>query len=257
MMESGHMSGGAAIYRRFPIRASMANPGVIGISTTADNAGIENPTTTSFVNSPGLVLEAATYSTTQADLDDPASDANIGAVNTVSGLDMGRVVTVSIRPDLIIRALCSGGATEGTALALLTNTLASATGVTVTDAVNVPAGDFIGGVMWCLSGNNVGHCRPITTEVGSTSFTAVVPFPRAIAVGDTFCFLPYNMYGTGAGSADGVGNVQSSTLFTQADGSVASGTGGVVVVTSLDLYGRSDSYVRFKNMDHQYQVATN
>ena len=252
MLESGHMFGGAAIYRRYPIRASVPNPGVPARSVT-DNVGIDIGTTTSFVDSVGLIVESATYSTTQADLDDPASDANIGAYNTVAGLDMGRVVTVSIRPDLIIRALMSGGATEGTALTAMTNTSASAGGTTVT-AATVSANDMVGGLAWCTSGNNVGHCRPIITHTGSTSFVVTVPFPRAIAVEDVFIMIPYNSYGTSAGGLDGVTFVQGTTLVTQADASIASGTGGQVTVLSMDLAGASDSYVRFKIRKHLYGV---
>lgn len=243
MMESGHLSGGAAIYRRYPIGASIANPGIVGIGP-AVNTGILPPTTTSFLFSPGLIVEAATYSTTQADLDDPGSDANIGAYNTVTGLDMGRVVTVSIRPDLIIRSLMSGGAAEGTALVLMTNTSASATGVTVTSA-NAGANSQIGGMLWCVSGNNVGHARPITAHTASTSVGVTIPFPRAIAVGDTFLMCPWNPYGDGTDTTDGNWFLQTTTLFTQADGLIASGTGAQVGITSLDLYGASDSYVRF------------
>ncbi|MGH9876292.1 MAG: hypothetical protein ACRD5H_01525 [Nitrososphaerales archaeon] len=220
-----------------------------------DNIGIGPVTTTSFADAVGLGLEAVTYSTTQADLDDPAADLNIGAYRTYTGLDMGRVITVSIRPDLEIRALASGGATAGTALPLLTNTTASAGGTLVTDVANAPAAD-IDGLIWCLSGANVGHARAIASNVASTSITVTVPFPRTIAVNDTFCYVPWNTYGTGAADVDGNGNLHTTTLFDQADALIASGTGGAVVVTRLDLLGRSDSKVYFILGDHLLHVYT-
>lgn len=255
MMESGHLYGGASRYQRFPVRASMATAGVVVISVT-DTAGVGPGTTSSFADAVGLSRDTATYSTTQADLDDPASDPNIGAYNSTYGLDAGRVVTVSSRDDLELRALVSGGATANTALTLLVNTAASAGGTLITDA-DTGANDMVGGVVWCTKGGNVGHARPITTHSGSTSFTVTVPFPRTIAVNDEFLFVPYNTFGTGAGGIDGHGNLQSTTNIDQADGSAAVGAaGGAVMITGLELNGRSDTYVRFMLADHILKVIT-
>lgn len=254
MLESGHLYGGAGLYRRFPIRASMATAGVVAIAVT-DSAGISAGTTTSFADAVGLSKDTAVYSTTQADLDDPASDLNIGAYGTVYGLDAGRVVTVSCRDDLELKALVRGGAALATDLTLLVNTAASAGGTLITDA-DVGANDMAGGVVFCTKGGNVGHARPITTHTGSTSFTVTVPFPRAIAVNDEFLWVPYNTFGTGAAGIDGHGNVQTTTNIDAADGSIATGTGGAVMVTYLELNGRADTYVRFLLADHILKVIT-
>jgi hypothetical protein len=254
MLESGHLYGGAAIYRRYPVRASIAQPGIPIIAVT-DTVGVAPATTTSFADAVGLGKDTVTYSTTQADLNDPGSDANIGAYNTVYGLDAGKVVTVSIRDDLEIKALVSGAATESTALTLLVNTSASAGGTTITDA-DVGTSDMSSGVVWCTKGANVGHARPIVTHNSATDFVTTVPFPRAIAVGDEFLFIPYNMFGTGASAIDGHGNLQATTNIYQADGSIASGTGGAVMVTGLELNGRSDTFVRFMLADHILKVIT-
>ncbi len=58
------------------------------------------------------------------------------------------------------------------------------------------------------------------------------------------------MAGTGAAGADGPGWVQGTTLITQADASIASGTGMDVSVVDLDLNGLTDSYVLFKLRNH-------
>jgi hypothetical protein len=232
MLESGHLGGGAGVHRDYKIGASFASVGVIAIDGTA---GVIPCTTTDFGDTPGLALHTATYSTTQGDAE---------------GL-----VKVSVRPDLIIKALMSGGATEGTALTLLANTVADTAGLTITDA-DVGAADMDSGTVWCTKGANVGQSRLITTHTGSTSFAVTVPFLNDIAVGDEFLFCPWGMQGSGSAGSDGVGNVQATTNFTQADASIASGTGGVATVVDLELNGRTDSAVLFVLADHIFGVAT-
>ena len=239
---------------RYPIRVSIVTAGIPILSIT-DEVGVSPPTTTQAQDVVGLGLDTSTYSTTQADLDDPASDANIGAYGTYSGLDMGKVVTVSVRPDLIIRSLMSGGPTAGTALPIMSNTSASSAGTTVT-ATNVNDGDLESGTVWCISGANVGHARQIVTDTASTSLVVTVPFPRTIAVGDTFLECPYSGFGTFASSIDGAGAVQLTTLFDQADAEIASGTGCEAMVFRLELNGATDSRVLWMFRDHQWNRHT-
>jgi hypothetical protein len=221
--------------KQFKVGASIANAGIMTIGSGAV-AGVLPCTTTNNTESYGFALDTATYSTTQGDAE---------------GL-----VTCDISGDLVIRALASGGATEGTALATCTNTSASSGGTTVT-ATGVQANDMDGGIAWCISGNNVGQNRAITTHTGSTSFVVTVPFPHPIAVGDVFLMVPWAAGGDGSGSGmDGCKTVQTSTLFTQADATIASGTGCTVAVVELELNGASDSYVLFVNMENIWQVAT-
>jgi len=256
MKEAVHLSGGASIYYRYPIRATVSNAGVVGIAVT-DMVGISASTATSFADAVGLILDTATYSTTQADMVGGNTEGStIGNYRTTTALDMGRVVTVSVRPDLVIEALITGAAAEGTALTTLANTAASAGGTLITDA-DVGTADMVGGLVWCTRGNNVGHARVITSHSSGVSFTVTVPFPRTIAVNDEFLFVPWNTYGTGATDLDGVGHVQTSTLFTQARGDIAAGTGGEAVIVYLDLKGASNSKVAFVLRDHQYNVNTN
>mgnify|MGYP001583793040 CR=1 FL=1 len=237
MIQAGHLGGGGPVHRQMRIAATIANAGIPIIAVT-DTVGVRPATTTSFADSPGLGLDTGTYSAAQ------------GATHA-EGL-----VTVSRRPDLIVKALLSGAAGEGTALTLLSNTAASTDGLTITDA-DVGSNDMVSGTVWCISGANVGQSRAITTHTGATSFAVTVAFLNDIAVGDEFLFCPYSNYGTGAGAIDGVGNVQTTTLFTQANASIASGTGGEATVVDLELNGRTDSSVLFILQDHQYGVATN
>ena len=169
-----YLTGGAGVVKKIKLAASVATAGVPIIGGSGAVAGCIPATATNFTESLGLGLDTGTYTTTQS-------------ASMVEG-----VVSVDIRPDLVIRSLLSGGATEGTALAVLTNTSASATGVTVT-AVNVQASqDQKGGTVWCISGNNVGQSRIITTHTSATLVTVTVPFPNAIAVGDTFLMTAHS-----------------------------------------------------------------
>ncbi len=236
MIASGHLAGGASLLKNYKMGAAIANASVgvvvMGGATTA--VGVIIATTTSAANAYGLTQGPGTYSSTQGDAE---------------GL-----VTVSVRPDLIVKALMSGGATEGTTLTALTNTAASAGG-TLISSTSVSANDMDGGLAYCISGNNVGLSRSVTAFSASTSATVTVPFPRAIAVGDVFVVLPYNMAGTGGSGADGPMAIQATTLITQANADGASGTGMEASVVDLDLNGLTDSYVLFKLRDHVHDSA--
>src|SRR3990167_8646780 len=124
MFDSGHLGGGASLRKRYKIGATIATAGIPLISDGTTFAGIVPCTTTNLDFTHGLGLDTGTYSTVQGDAE---------------GL-----VTVSVRPDLIVRALMSGGATAGTALTLLSNTAASAGGTVVSDT-DVSANDMTGG----------------------------------------------------------------------------------------------------------------
>ena len=232
MQAAGYMYGDL-VKRKLKISASFANVGVPVIGGAGAVAGCIPATTTNFTEGLGLALDIATYTTTQS-------------ATMVEG-----IVSVDTNPGLLMRSLLSGGATEGTALAILTNTAASAGGTTIT-ATNVMASDQKGGMAWCISGANVGYSRVITTHTASTSFVVVVPFPNAIAVGDQFLMCPHANIGDGAASSDGNKGVTLTTLLTQVDATAASGAVAGPVVSDLELNGASDSYVLFTNADHVF-----
>lgn len=221
-----YLAGGGAHLKKYKLGAAQANAGILMIAGATTAVGLIPTATTGDGTVPyyGLAVDRGTYSSTQGDAEG--------------------IVTVDARPDLVVKALMSGAATEGTALTVLNSTSASAGGTTITDA-DTGSADMDGGTTWCISGNNVGHSRSITAHTGSTSIVVTVPFPRAIATTDSYLFCPYNMAGTGAGGSDAAGWVQASTLFTQADASIAAGAGIVCSVVDLILAGRSDSYVLF------------
>lgn len=234
-----HLGGGAPVLKKYKIRANVGTSAFKGIPVinVTDSVGVGPATATSAADTAGLGIDQGTYSTTQ------------GAAEGM--------VTVSIRPDLVVGALASGGAAEGTALAILTNTSASAGGTTISDATNVSANDMTGGLTWCIKGANVGAgTRTITTHTASTSIVVTVPFPNAIAVGDQFIMVPWNPIGTGAGGIDGNTAVQLTTNLTQARATIASGTGANVEVYDVLANSTLDSYVQFLLIDHVYGTDT-
>lgn len=96
----------------------------------------------------------------------------------------GRVQVTLIRPfDTLLKGpICYTA--YGTAPTVLTNTLASSGGTTLTHATTVTdtADDLC--TLYMRSGENKGLYRVITT-CNTTSQVVTVPFPKAIAVGDT------------------------------------------------------------------------
>ena len=234
MIAGYYLSGGAGLFKKYKLGAAVANRGVVVMGGAATAVGVIIATTSSAANAYGLALDQATYSSTQGD---------------VEGL-----ITVDVRPDLVIKALISGSATEGTTQTVLTNTASSAGGTVFTSA-SIDSDDQDGGLVYFLSGANKGLSRSITAFSASTSVTVTVPFPYAIAVGDTALVLPWNFAGTGTGGADGPGWVQPTTLITQADAATASGAGMEPSVVDIELHGARDSYILFVLRDHVHNSA--
>jgi hypothetical protein len=228
MIEAGTMCGGAPLHKRMKIGATIANPGIPTIIGTS--AGIIPCTTTSATDAIGLAVDSGTYSTVQ------------GAVEGM--------VTVSIRPDLIIEARMCGGATEGTVLNTLVNTVASSGGVLVSD-VDITE-DFTGGLLYCTKGANVGLSRTITTFNDNTSVVPVVPFPRAIAVGDEFLYCPYNDSPAGGGSSA----AQATTAFYEVNATIAGNTGMIAHTIDVVFNTAADSKLRFILADSIYTGNT-
>ena len=208
---------------------------VIASTTGADGGEVTDATTTSLLDMLGIVLGAS-------GLASPRSVGLAGSLTySATQGDTEGMVRVIVNPDAIIRALMSGGAAAGTALVLLSNTAASAGGTLITDA-DVGTASMDDGIVWCISGANVGQSRKITTFTSATSITVTVPFRRAIAVSDEFLQVPYLPLTTRA--------IQITTNLLEANAVIAVGTGGNATVVEVILNGRSDSYVHFIARDH-------
>lgn len=223
------LNGGAAVQKKYMVAAGAPDftvagcPAIASATTTAGVAPMAAGTLAEYV---GLSLDTATYTTSQATI----------AANGAPG-----VISLVVNPDPVIRFRMSGSTTAGTALPLVTNSAASAggTAVTITTGDIVPnSPTMLDGTIICLTGANVGIRRKITT-VSATVFTVVVPFPYAIAAGDTFTAVPYSPgAATVVGGDDLTLTATPGTLATEADASVASTTAGV----------------RFAHLDISYDV---
>lgn len=174
MFEAGHTSHGAPLHKKYQIGEAIPLAGVpLRSSVLADVDGVTMFTTTAGLQAIGLGIDAAPTRNTaqQSDSSDPA-----------------RYVTVSVRPDLIVGSLLSGGATAGTAITETANTTASATGLLITTTANQSAYDD--GVAWGATGANAGIIRKITAV--TTTSTPIIAFPFDIAVNDSFYFSTFH-----------------------------------------------------------------
>lgn len=224
---------GEARVMTFKLGAAVAANIVVTVDSSADVGEAIACTTTTAADALGLTLSSGTYSATQGDTEGTCE--------------------VIVNPFGVIRAKACGAATENTALSaatksVLTNTLASTTGVLITDATNVGTASFDGGLIYCLTGANAGKSRVITSVVSATSNTVTVPFPSTIAVGDKFLTLPWCRNGVA---------VQTTTAFTQANAIIATGTGIPGSVVDIEIptpvnTTTPEAYVYFILQDHFY-----
>lgn len=210
------LNGGAPRIKKYPVAATMANVGALTAASTAGEAGIALATTTSAADAIGPTLDTATYVTAQQ----------------TDGTSAERLVTVVINPDAVYRMLISGGATDGTALTQYDVTTASAAGTAVTTGDDFSSPQMDEGVIWGYSGANAGQKRKITST-STTAATVTVAFDQDTVVGDNFLVAPYWFFQTST--------IQLTTNLTQADGSIAVGTGGEFTVVDLLLRDQTDS----------------
>lgn len=224
------MSGAAPLMKKFQVNATVARAGVPLVIPGAGNAGVVLATTTGAADMVGVNLDTATYVTAQQ----------------TDGSSAERKITLVVNPDAVWRMLMSGGATENTALALQTVTTAATDGLSVTTAAEWSSPTFDEGFVWGYDGANAGQARKITS-VSSTAGTVTVAFDQDTVVGDNFLRCPYSpIQGT---------TIQLTTLLTQADASIAVGTGAhfktvELLLRDINNEGRTNSYVLAVSGDH-------
>lgn len=169
-----YIYGGAAYRRKVQISATVSNVGVPLLAATGSNdAGVILATATNAANMVGINYDTATYVTAQQ------SD----------GTSAERLVTVDIRPDCVIEALITGGASENTALTLHDVTTATSDGLDVTTGEDLSA--FLEGTAFAYDGVNQGQQRKVDAVDSATDATIQVAFDGDHAVGDNFIFLPW------------------------------------------------------------------
>lgn len=233
-----NLNGGTApIMKKYQVAATNT---VIGrpylVNAGSGGTGIVLGTTTGVVDAIGVNVDAAgTYVTAQQ------SDNS----------DTARTTTIIISPSAVYRVLLSGGATENTPLTLYPVTSASTDGLTVTTGSEWSSPTFDEGSTWGYDGANAGKLRKVTS-VSSTAGTVIVAFPYDTAVGDNFLRAPYTPTQTET--------MQLTTNCTQADASIAVGTGGTwhiveIIHRDISMEGRTNSYVMAMLQDHAFSGA--
>ena len=215
---------GEGIVGRFYIEATTtAGEMLIRNADATTAAEVEKPSTTGAADFMGISTEVVAYSTTKANFDGFPGYHQAGEEGTV---------TLVCDPFQVMAIPVSGGATPGTALNstapanILTNTSADTTGLIIT-AAEVGTVDMDGGLIIGRTGNNAGVVRRNTTHTNSTDDRVTVPFPRTIAVGDTFIRVPY--------SKSALAVQLTASVFTEADGTIAYGTGAPFRVLDVDF----------------------
>lgn len=168
-MEVAYTIGGGGLHmKNYRMEATAIASGVPVRSNaiTGNTSGVLPVSTTSAIACMGLAVDTRTASTL-AQVAAGAGDLSDG--NNAS------FTKVVINADACYRAKLNNGATEDTALAIITQNTASADGLapgaTVTDEATV----------WGYSGANVGHAR-IATDTDAV----LLAFPNAIAANDEF-----------------------------------------------------------------------
>tara|TARA_Y100000310_G_scaffold30009_1_gene28532 strand:+ start:1835 stop:2587 length:753 start_codon:yes stop_codon:yes gene_type:complete len=236
----GHLSGGAEIIRQYKVAASVANVGVVmtGAGGGATNTEITPSAAGVYAMALGVGYDVVTFSAT------PAAGATA-------------IENVSMRPDQIVRGLMTGGQTEGTALTIMTNTASSSTVVTSADANSV---DNDSGTIWRLQ--DAGSEAPIqdvhyiTAHSTSTSVTITTASETTFTTTDRFLMCPWSEQpGDGTATTDSFTHLEPSALFTEADATIASGTGAAVKIYRLICRSDTDSFVDFTLRDHAHGLA--
>ncbi len=224
------LSGSAGVKKRYQIGATVSNIGTpLVISTT--EAGLILATTGGAADLVGLNLTTATLSTTQGT-----------GTSTAEAL-----VDVIINPDAVYRYKLSGGATEGTALAVHTVTVADSGGTTAETGTEWSSPTMLQGSIWGYGGSNVGQIRKITT-VSSTVGTVLTPFDYGTVVGDTFLRAPFWPMDCLV--------LQLTAAFYEVNASIATTTGSATwLPIDSDLRdsgddGRNNSFVEVLAGDH-------
>jgi hypothetical protein len=230
------LSGGAPVLKRYQIGVTSNTVGVPYTVPAAGTAGVVIGTTTGATDMVGVNVDTSgTYVTAQQ------TDAS----------SPERTCAFIINPDAVWRMLMSGGATENTALALQTVTTASTDGLAVTTAAEWSNPTFDEGYTWGYDGANAKQARKVTS-VSSTAGTVTVAFRYDTAVGDNFLRAPYSPMQTVT--------VQLTTALTQADASIAVGTGAPFRVIELILNdlageGKTNSFVLAMSNSHALNLA--
>lgn len=242
MEYQGDLTGGStAFIKRYQVAATKATAGVPVLVGAAAGSGLIVATTTSTAKAVGVTI-------------DRSSDraGNYGAYVTAQQADSAdteRMVGVILSPTAVYSLPMNGGATEGTAMVLHTAVSGGSDGLSFVSDVNTDSPELANATVFGLTGANAGRSNKVTSN-STTTMTFVRAWPNDVAAGDTFIVAPYT-------PVSGI-TIQLTTLLTQADASIAVGTGAAFksVELKFDQYaGRTNSYVNAVLGNHVFAAT--
>lgn len=225
------LSSATPVIKKYKASAAQA-VGTVVIRSAGNASGqFSTSTVSSFADALGLCVDNGlnagaplTYSTTQGD-----AEAVFGVI---------------VNPDQVLRAQMVTGAT-GTSITSDTIVTASSNGLTAVGGTSVASPDMDEGVIWYLTGANVGKSRKITST-SSVTATVIVPF-AANAVGDTYCYAGVNIGLTGVTLTTDLKNVRAD---------LAVSTGASATCIDLELGAANDSWIHLVLGDQVWTNAT-
>ena len=243
MGEFAYDLGGSSnpVVKKYQIGATFSNAGVLVENPAAAEAGVTPCSTTVAADVVGISFDTATYVTAQQ----------------TDGTSPYRTVSVAVNPFGVYKYIMSGGATEGTALALRTVLTANSDGLSVTTASgdNWASPQIDGGTIWYYTGTNAGRARKITSTSSNVA-TVTVAFDNDDVVGDTV------LWANATAPADTEAlTAQFTTNLYQVDSQTAVGSDAQVTYVELELYdiagdGRTKSAVYFIAEDNVWTSIT-
>ena len=219
MRYSYSFSGSSGLKMTYKVGATVVAGQPVVWITGSDGTAEDPASVTDLTNALGVTTHAATLDTTQG--------------NTEG------IVEVMVDPLAVFNAKTVPSATADTNYAdgdgyYLTADSANTAGTTVADSATGGTNDDMNdGMVFSISGANVGQSRVMTDHVASTSVITTVPFLNDIAAGDSFVASQY---------APGVIAVQMTTDFSQLNGTVAGATGGEAVVVNVYVDTSGEGY---------------
>ena len=164
MEAMGTLSGGALVVKKYHASATLPNAGVPIIGSDESDIGET------------IIMAAAGTAQTKG-----AIGLSLDVTGTVGAVvtDTNDIlVSVATNPDLMVRAKMTGGATEDTALTIVTEDgTGSATGIIVNGYTSLK-----GETVWGYDGGNKGEHRKFDDTSGGVG----ISFPNAIVGGDRF-----------------------------------------------------------------------
>lgn len=225
--------GSVPVIKKYQFGVTLTAVGIPFTIGASNVAGVVIGTTTGATDLVGMSIDQGSVSNLVTGQQIAAGTQSTYSTTQGSGSSSAeRLVSLIINPFAIWSWKMSGGATANTALSSQTVTTASSGGTAVTTGATWTGTEFDEGVTWGYTGPNAGRARKITST-SATAGTVTIPFDYATVVGDVFLRAPYWPTQTVT--------IQLTSDLTQADASIAVGTGAPFRVVELRLRDSTDS----------------